>query len=160
MRVIVDQNIPCGLEAFSDAGEVVQLPGRDLRREDLEGCHVLIVRSITKVGPALLEGTGVKFVVHDPNFPIVGKKFVPQLGHAYAVQIELNPILRRVVVHVAGAKVLKGPLSHVGKSSTPVVLPIQPSAATGTPPLIVVPRKTAPTSIALCHSLLASMTRG
>lgn len=62
MRVIVDQNIPLGLEAFSDAGEVVQLPGRDLRREDLEGCHVLIVRSITKVGPALLEGTGVKFV--------------------------------------------------------------------------------------------------
>jgi erythronate-4-phosphate dehydrogenase len=62
MRVIVDQNIPLGPQAFSDAGEVVQMPGRDLRREDLEGAHVLIVRSITKVGPALLEGTDVKFV--------------------------------------------------------------------------------------------------
>jgi len=62
MRVIVDQNIPLGLEAFSDAGEVVRMPGRNLRKQDLDGCEVLIVRSITRVNAALLEGTPVRFV--------------------------------------------------------------------------------------------------
>lgn len=62
MRVVVDQNIPCGLDAFSDAGEVSLVSGRSLRREDLEGCHALVVRSGTKVNAQLLEGTSVLFV--------------------------------------------------------------------------------------------------
>lgn len=62
MRVVVDQNVPLGQEAFQDAGQVVLVPGRHLRREDLRGCEILIVRSITKVTPKLLEGTSVRFV--------------------------------------------------------------------------------------------------
>ena len=102
-------------------------------------------------------GAGVKFLLVDQNLPITGKRFVPKLGRAYSVRIETNPILRRVVVHINGVKVLKGPLSHVGKDNTPVVVPIQPSAATGAPPLTVVPRRTPPTSMALCRHLLASL---
>ncbi len=62
MKVVVDQNVPLGTEAFADAGEVVRLAGRDIRRSDLLDCHALIVRSITKVDSSLLEGTPVRFV--------------------------------------------------------------------------------------------------
>lgn len=62
MKIVVDQNIPLGNEAFAQAGEVVRLPGRTIQRRDLDGCHALIVRSITKVDRALLEGTPVRFV--------------------------------------------------------------------------------------------------
>lgn len=62
MKVVVDQNVPLGTEAFADAGEVVRLAGREIRRSDLLDCHALIVRSITKVDSALLEGTPVRFV--------------------------------------------------------------------------------------------------
>jgi erythronate-4-phosphate dehydrogenase len=62
MKIVVDQNIPLGNEAFADAGEVVRLPGRNIQRQDLDGCHALIVRSITKVNRSLLEGTPVRFV--------------------------------------------------------------------------------------------------
>jgi len=62
MKIVVDQNVPLGAEAFSDAGEVVRLPGRSIQRSDLLDCTALIVRSITKVNRQLLEGTPVKFV--------------------------------------------------------------------------------------------------
>lgn len=62
MKIVVDQNIPLGNEAFAAAGDVVRLAGRNIRREDLDGCHALIVRSITKVDRNLLEGTAVRFV--------------------------------------------------------------------------------------------------
>lgn len=60
--IIVDQNIPYGAEAFADFGEVLRLPGRDIRREHLSCATALIVRSITRVDRALLEGTPVRFV--------------------------------------------------------------------------------------------------
>lgn len=62
MKIVVDQNIPLGNEAFAAAGEVVRLAGRNIQRQDLDGCHALIVRSITKVNRSLLEGSPVRFV--------------------------------------------------------------------------------------------------
>jgi erythronate-4-phosphate dehydrogenase len=62
MKIVVDQNIPLGDEAFAEAGEVVRLAGRQIRRGDMDGCRALIVRSITKVDRSLLEGTPVRFV--------------------------------------------------------------------------------------------------
>jgi len=60
--IVVDQNIPYGSEAFSSAGEILRLPGRDIRREHLRSASALVVRSITKVDRSLLEGTPVRFV--------------------------------------------------------------------------------------------------
>lgn len=60
--IVVDQNIPYGLEAFSSAGEVVRVPGRDIRPEQVRDATALIVRSITKVNASLLEGSSVRFV--------------------------------------------------------------------------------------------------
>lgn len=60
--IVVDQNIPYGFEAFSSAGEVVRVPGRDIRPEQVRDATALIVRSITKVNAGLLEGSAVRFV--------------------------------------------------------------------------------------------------
>jgi len=60
--IVVDQNIPFGIEAFGSAGEVVRLPGREIRPSDVRDATALIVRSITKVDANLLEGSSVRFV--------------------------------------------------------------------------------------------------
>ncbi|MEO6094569.1 MAG: 4-phosphoerythronate dehydrogenase [Fibrobacteria bacterium] len=62
LKIWVDENIPMGKEAFADHGEVILFAGRGLTRADIAQADALIVRSITKVNAALLEGTPVRFV--------------------------------------------------------------------------------------------------
>jgi len=62
MKIVVDQNIPLAQEFFSDMGDVVALPGRELTANDLCDADILLVRSITQVNEALLSGSRVKFV--------------------------------------------------------------------------------------------------
>lgn len=62
MKIIVDENIPYGREAFSTLGEVVTRPGRAISPDDVRDADVLLVRSITKVNAALLEDSAVRFV--------------------------------------------------------------------------------------------------
>lgn len=62
MKIVADQNIPLLQEFFSSLGEVVSLPGREINRNDLVDCEILIVRSVTRVNEELLKGTPVKFV--------------------------------------------------------------------------------------------------
>ncbi|MBI2421308.1 MAG: 4-phosphoerythronate dehydrogenase [Candidatus Hydrogenedentes bacterium] len=59
---MADENIPLAREAFGALGEVRLCPGRGLRAADLGDANVLMVRSITEVNAALLEGTGIQFV--------------------------------------------------------------------------------------------------
>jgi erythronate-4-phosphate dehydrogenase len=62
MRIVADENIPGAATAFARFGEVQKRPGRALTREDLGEAEVLLVRSVTRVDAALLEGTPVRFV--------------------------------------------------------------------------------------------------
>lgn len=62
MKIVVDENISFGKEAFSTLGEVVLMHGREITNSKLKDTDVLIVRSITKVDEKLLDGTKVKFV--------------------------------------------------------------------------------------------------
>ncbi len=62
MNIIADQNIPFAPEAFGTLGNVTTLPGRGITREHLAQADALIVRSITKVNAALLEGSPIRFV--------------------------------------------------------------------------------------------------
>ena len=62
MKIVVDENIPYGKEAFAQLGEVQTLPGRAISTDDLMDAQALMVRSITKVNADLLEGTPVQFV--------------------------------------------------------------------------------------------------
>lgn len=61
MRVVADENMPLVAECLA-GHEVVRLPGRRLCREDLRQADALLVRSVTRVDAALLEGTPVRFV--------------------------------------------------------------------------------------------------
>jgi len=62
MKIVVDENISYGKEAFENLGEVELVPGREITNEHLIDKDALIVRSITNVNKALLEKTKVKFV--------------------------------------------------------------------------------------------------
>lgn len=62
MKIWIDENIPMGKEAFAAHGEAVSFAGRGLTRADIAEADALIVRSVTKVDAALLEGTPVRFV--------------------------------------------------------------------------------------------------
>lgn len=62
--LFIDQNIPHLADALANCGRVVQFDGRTLTNEHLlrEQCTILFVRSITKVNPALLQNTSIRFV--------------------------------------------------------------------------------------------------
>lgn len=62
MLIVADENIPLLDAFFGDIGEIRRVAGRTLSREQLEDADILLVRSVTQVNQALLEGTPVKFV--------------------------------------------------------------------------------------------------
>jgi len=62
VRILADQNIPCVADAFADLGEVILMPGRDIRAEHLRDCQCLITRTVTLVDEALLGESPVEFV--------------------------------------------------------------------------------------------------
>lgn len=62
MKIVADENIPYVREAFGALGEVTTVAGRSITAQTLAEAEVLLVRSITKVNRALLEGTPVRFV--------------------------------------------------------------------------------------------------
>ena len=62
VKLIVDENIPFGKEAFENFGEVELCNGREIDASICKNADTLIVRSITKVNEALLGDSAVKFV--------------------------------------------------------------------------------------------------
>lgn len=62
MKIIVDENIPFGKEAFSTFGPVTVMPGRHITSESLGDATVLIVRSVTPVNHDLLKESAIQFV--------------------------------------------------------------------------------------------------
>jgi len=62
LKILFDENIPYGFDAFSTLGNVKSLAGRDISPADLENIDILFVRSVTKVNKAPLKNSSVKFV--------------------------------------------------------------------------------------------------
>ena len=62
MKLMIDDTVWGFKEIFSDFGEIVTLPGRQIDRQSLLDCDILIVRSRTRVNKELLQGTKVQFV--------------------------------------------------------------------------------------------------
>jgi erythronate-4-phosphate dehydrogenase len=62
MIIAVDEAIPYVHDAFSRVGEIRFFSGRSARAADLRDADALVVRSVTKVGADLLDGTAVRFV--------------------------------------------------------------------------------------------------
>jgi erythronate-4-phosphate dehydrogenase len=62
MKIVADENITFGTDAFSTLGEVETHNGREISNSILQNADVLIVRAITDVNEKLLMNTSVKFV--------------------------------------------------------------------------------------------------
>ena len=62
MKIIADENMPNAQALFSHLGKVELVNGRTLTNEQVKNADVLLVRSVTKVSQALLEGSAVRFV--------------------------------------------------------------------------------------------------
>lgn len=62
MKIVADENMPLVPELFGGLGEVVRLPGRQMRAVDVKDADVLLVRSVTRVDRELLAGSRVRFV--------------------------------------------------------------------------------------------------
>ncbi|MBK4715892.1 MULTISPECIES: 4-phosphoerythronate dehydrogenase PdxB [Tenebrionibacter/Tenebrionicola group] len=62
MKILVDENMPYARELFSRIGEVTAVPGRPIPPGALNDADALMVRSVTKVNAALLDGKRIKFV--------------------------------------------------------------------------------------------------
>ena len=53
-RIVADENIPLAREAFGGFGEVELVAGRKIDARTVADADALIVRSVTRVGDALL----------------------------------------------------------------------------------------------------------
>jgi erythronate-4-phosphate dehydrogenase len=62
MKIVADENIVAVAELYRKHGELQLLPGRAIGPADVKDADVLLVRSITRVDRALLEGSRVRFV--------------------------------------------------------------------------------------------------
>ncbi|MFC6336434.1 4-phosphoerythronate dehydrogenase PdxB [Pseudomonas sp. CCM 7891] len=62
MLIVADENIPLLDAFFGGFGEIRRVAGRSIDRAVIEQADVLLVRSVTNVNRALLEGTSVRFV--------------------------------------------------------------------------------------------------
>lgn len=62
MHILADANIPRVEPAFGELGTVHTKPGRAISSTDVQEADVLLVRSVTPVGPELLDGTDLRFV--------------------------------------------------------------------------------------------------
>ena len=62
LHITADANIPFAQQAFGALGTVRTLPGREITNGALAETDVLLVRSVTRVDAALLDGTPVRWV--------------------------------------------------------------------------------------------------
>ncbi|MBI9018405.1 MAG: 4-phosphoerythronate dehydrogenase [Phycisphaerae bacterium] len=62
LKIVSDENIPLIDELFGSLGQVQRCSGRAMQAETVSNTDVLLVRSVTKVGPALLKNSNIQFV--------------------------------------------------------------------------------------------------
>ncbi len=91
MKLVVDENIPQGKEAFETFGDVVFSAGREINNNLLKDADALIVRSITQVNEELLKNTKVKFVgTATIGTDHIDKNYLEKSGIHFAVAAGCN----------------------------------------------------------------------
>jgi erythronate-4-phosphate dehydrogenase len=101
VKIVADINIPFVREAFGSLGDVSLLPGRQINRDVLRDADVLLVRSVTPVNAALLEGTPVKFVgTATTGLDHIDEQYLASrgIGLASAAGTNANSVAEYVVV--------------------------------------------------------------
>jgi erythronate-4-phosphate dehydrogenase len=85
MKIVADPNIPFIREAFGPLGEVQLVPGREITAAAVHDADVLLVRSVTPVNAALLDGSRVKFVATATiGYDHIDRKYLSQKGIGFA----------------------------------------------------------------------------
>ncbi|MFP4368360.1 MAG: 4-phosphoerythronate dehydrogenase [Candidatus Kapaibacterium sp.] len=116
MKIFVEENIPNLAAALSRCGEITRFNGRELKREDLlPGCDALFIRSTTKAGRELLEGTNVKFIgTATAGTDHVDKEYLAEqrIGFSSAPGSNANSVAEYVVYAILKwARITKSELS-------------------------------------------------
>ncbi len=62
MKIVADKDIPGVEKAFAHFGELLLLPGRRIRQDDVRDADALVVRTVTRVDEALVNGTALQFI--------------------------------------------------------------------------------------------------
>src|SRR5690606_5583043 len=62
LRILADENLALVQEVFGGLGSLQTMPGRAILPEHLAGVDALLVRSVTRVDAALLQGSSCRFV--------------------------------------------------------------------------------------------------
>lgn len=62
MKIVADENLAFTDYFFAEFGEIQQKAGRSLSHDDVQDAEALLVRSVTKVNPQLIQNTQLKFV--------------------------------------------------------------------------------------------------
>src|SRR3990167_8699409 len=62
MQIVADENIPLLDEFFAGFCEIRRMPGRAIDAAAVADAELLLVRSVTRVDRALLDGSAVRFV--------------------------------------------------------------------------------------------------
>jgi len=100
MKIIADANIPFVKECFSSIGQVTVVGGRQITASLVADADVLLVRSITPVGPELLAKSRVQFVATATiGFDHIDRDFLEQsnIGFASAPGSNANSAAEYVV---------------------------------------------------------------
>ena len=112
MHLLIDENIPCAADAFGPLGTVRTMPGRDITSAAVREADVLLVRSVTPVGPALLAGSRVQFVGSATiGTDHIDQAYLRQRGIAFAHAPGSNA--RSVVEYVLAAVVYLTTISEM-----------------------------------------------
>lgn len=102
IRIIADKDIPFLKGVFEPYAEVVYLPGREICRTDCMNADALIIRTRTKCGRELLEGTPVSFVATATiGTDHLDKKWLDAAGIGYASAPGCNACGVMQYVHTA-----------------------------------------------------------
>ena len=87
MKIVADANIPLLADAVGPLGEVVALPAERITADAVRDADALLLRSVTKVGEALLAGSRVRFVATATiGFDHIDQRYLESrgIGFAYA----------------------------------------------------------------------------
>jgi len=100
MKIVADPSIPFVREAFAPLGDVHSIPGRQITSAAVRDAEALLIRSITPVNAALLNGSKLKFIAT----ATIGTDHVDQIclrergiGFASAVGSNANSVAEYII---------------------------------------------------------------
>ena len=100
LRILADENIPALAHYLGHFGPVSAVSGRAIEPAQLAGVDVLLVRSVTRVDAALLDGSSVKFVgTATSGLDHIDRDYLSRrgVGFAYASGSNANSVVEYVL---------------------------------------------------------------